>query len=230
MPPDLSPIDVFARRVAAPPVAAPVEAVLAHDSIRCDGVEFRRVDAQRLALLSICRRPASRAAGTDAIDVPGRLSPDSPIQGCAACLSIDPASASAASIAGPVRAIFALGGVPIPIRLTPEAVSQQLRADELKLLRISVDPGDLLRSIDRSPIESRWWFAWGNAAGIVHDVILVVESALARAFDRHGNVELAASRDGAAEATFTGGRGGRARTTIRLEPGVCVAYRVGWSF
>ncbi len=220
--PGTTPSDTVRARL---PADAPADAVLGWDRLSIDGVSCHRTHAEQVVCLSIGRERTSTGE-PPGLELLGRMPLERIVRASSSIVSLDIRKLSAADIAGPVRAIFPVGGMPVPIRLTAEAVSQQLQGDGLKLVRLRIDAPDVVDVINDSRHERHQLIAWGDAARVVHDVVLVMETELARTFDGHAPVELSAGVDGMPEASVPGGRSGRNRTTVRVEPGVCLAYRL----
>ena len=146
-------------------------------------------------------------------------------------VEIDDSSLSQSELGAKVSAIVPVSGVPVPVKLAADTAYKQLKSNDLKLVKFSLETSDVVRAINDSPAKRTLLIDWGNDARVAHQVFLVMDATTARAFDRNVSVELSVGVDGVFNATVGGGSSSSGKTTVKYAKDSTFAYllcKVDW--
>lgn len=205
--------------------------VAIHEShLKYGGVCFYRGHAEEVRLLSIGekRTPITKQnylEAKDSLPLVNARGVKSTI------VEIDSATLSQSDLGAKVSAIVPVSGVPVPVKLGADAAFKQLKANELKLVKFSLETSDVVRTINDSPAKRQLLIDWGNDARVAHQVFLVMQASTARAFDNNVAVELSVGVDGVFSATVGGSSGSSGKTTVKYAPDSTFAYllcKIDW--
>ncbi len=111
----------------------------------------------------------------------------------------------------------------IPMEVEGNAVFNNLRSGELKLVKFSISNNNMKRAINNSPPQLQDLIHWGNDARVVLQIFIVIEAALANTFSRNIDVGLSAGFDGL-EAELGIDISTAGSTKVNLSKGTCFAY------
>ncbi len=139
-------------------------------------------------------------------------------------IEIDASTLSKTDFPLHLSAIVPVGGVPVPTKVDGEVVCTKLRSFDLKLVKFSILPHDLVKAVSQSPQKRQALLDWGKDARIAHEVFLVMAAEVATKFDRDVTVSLSAGVDGVMQATVGGSGAASGSLTVKFAPGVCFAY------
>jgi hypothetical protein len=118
----------------------------------------------------------------------------------------------------------------VPVKFSGDATFDKLHAGELKLVKFSVANNDLKAAANNAPQKIQDLIAWGNNAGIAHQVFIVMEAPLPAQFDNNVAVELTAGAKGL-EAKVGASGSASGTTTVQISRGTCFAYllaKIDW--
>lgn len=198
--------------------------VAVHEShLKYGGVTYYRGHAEEVELGSIGqkRTPITKQ---NYLEVKDRL-PVANLRGVkSTVVEIDSTTLTQQDIGAKVSAIIPVSGVPVPTKLAADAAFKQLKASELKLVKLSIETGNIVRAINDSPAKRKLLIEWGNDARVAHQVFLVMSAATARAFDNNVDVDLSVGVDGVFSATVGGGSSSSGKTTVRYAKDSTFAY------
>ena len=139
-------------------------------------------------------------------------------------VEIDASTLSKTDFPLKVSAIVPVSGVPVPTKFDGEVACSKLKSFDLKLVKFSILPRDLVRAVNQSPQKRQALLDWGQDARIVHEVFLAMAAEIATKFDRDVAVSLSAGVDDVMQATVGGSGSTSGSLTVKLAPGVCFAY------
>jgi len=146
-------------------------------------------------------------------------------------VEIDSSTLSQSELGAKVSAIVPVSGVPVPVKLGADAAFKQMKTNQLKLVKFSIETGDIVRAINDSPAKRTLLIDWGNDARVAHQVFLVMDATTARAFDNNVSVELSVGVDGVFSATVGGGSSSSGKTTVKYAKDSTFAYllcKIDW--
>ena len=204
--------------------------VLGEAHLKYNGVSYYRGHAEEVELLSIGekRTPITKQ---NFLEVKDRL-PVANIRNVkSTVVEIDRQKVSSGDFATKVSAIIPVSGVPIPVKLTADEATKKFKADELKLVKVSMEAADVVRAINDSPAKRDKLIDWGNDARVAHQLFLVMEAETARAFDNNASVEVSVGVKGVLELTVGGSKSSKEAITVTMEEGACFAYllaKIDW--
>jgi hypothetical protein len=198
--------------------------VAVHEShLKYGGVCYYRGHAEEVELGSIGekRTPITKQ---NYLEVKDRL-PVANLKGVKSTIvEIDTSSLSQQDFGTRISAIIPVSGVPVPVKLGVDAAFSQLKSSELKLVKFSLETGDIVRAINDSPAKRQLLIDWGNDARVAHKLFLVMAAKTAQAFDKNVGVDLSVGVDGVFSASVGGGSSSTGKTTVKYAKDSTFAY------
>jgi len=140
---------------------------------------------------------------------------------------IDIGELSRSDIDAQVTALIPVGGVPVPTKLDAQAAFDQLKSQEVKLVKFVVSTADMVRALNGSPDQRDKLAGWGHDARVVIENFVAMHYTLAEKFNHDVEVSLSAGVDHVVQATVGGGGSGAGTTTVTMPKPTCFAYLLG---
>lgn len=198
--------------------------------LKYNGISYYRGHAEEVILRSIGekRTPITQQ---NYLEVKDSL-PAGKVSGVkSTVVEIDTETTSQNDFAAELSVIIPVSGLPVPVKLSPEAAFKQIKSNQLKLVKFSIEATDVVKAINESPAKRNLLIDWGDDARVAHQVFVVMDAKTSTAFDNNAAVELSVGVDGIFSATVGASSSKQGTTTVNFAPGSTFAYllaKIDW--
>lgn len=109
------------------------------------------------------------------------------------------------------------------VTLSPSVAYEQLRHDQLCLVKLDIYPSDIIKAANDSPAVLAHLKECGDSGRLVHQIFMVLNAKTAKVFSSSASLALSAT-NGEVMVTAQGTQGSTGDLTLRLSPRTTFAY------
>jgi hypothetical protein len=109
------------------------------------------------------------------------------------------------------------------VTLSPSVAYEQMRHDQLCLVKLDIYPSDIIRAANDSPAVLAHLKECGDSGRLVHQIFMILKAKTAKVFSSSASLALSAT-NGEVMVTAQGTQGSTGDLTLRLSPGTTFAY------
>ncbi len=109
------------------------------------------------------------------------------------------------------------------VTLSPSVAYEQMRHDQLRLVKLDIYPSDIIKAANASPAVLNHLKECGDSGRLVHQIFMVLNAKTAKVFSSSTSLALSAT-NGEVMVTAKGSNGSTGDLTLKLSPRTTFAY------